>query len=221
MNAELKNLIETKVAEAIGKEIIFKRFDRSTNIEKFILQYQINGLSYFTMHDIRKINLYDIEGIEIFLTDIVNQLSEKLNDRMEQLTSFFREFDIELTNDRVLNFIEVFKGIDESSRELMEEIYMRGDCGRFHLILNLAFPEAVPYVFKGKYFLHVLSKIDGRYYDIKGLATFERFKDEEGYEEAFENAKTLEDAIREVTLSDVIDGDMFNNYSFEYRGPIL
>jgi hypothetical protein len=155
------------------------------------------------------------DGVKEKTNNACSCLENKIN-----LMKYFEEFEIKLGNDEVLNFIEIFKGIDKTTRELMEEIYMQGDCGRFHVILNSVFPEAKPYVFKGDYFRHVLSKIGDKYYDIKGIATLDRFKDIEGYEFT-RDAKNLEEVIREVTLVELLEEDMFNNYSFEFRGPIL
>lgn len=48
----------------------------------------------------------------------------------------------------------------------VEHLFMMGSCYRFHLFLKEIYPEAVPYLHQDKD--HVVSKIDGRLYDIKG-----------------------------------------------------
>jgi len=139
----------------------------------------------------------------------------------KELISFFNEFDIKLENDNVLNFIEIFKGIDETTRAIIEEIYSHGDCGRFHFILKTVFPEAQPFVFKGRFAMHVISKIGDNYYDIEGICTFDRFKNIDSYKELLKDKKTLEESIRLINTEDLLENDLFNNYCFESRGPIL
>jgi len=139
----------------------------------------------------------------------------------KELVEYFSEFGIALNQDRVLNFIELIKGIDDSTRLLQEEIYTSGDCGRFHTILKAVFPEAEAYVFKGKYSIHVLTKIDGKFYDAKGICTFERFKNNNTFKEALEGKFSLNEALEKVNLNFLLEEDLFNNYCFEVRGPIL
>jgi hypothetical protein len=216
MNKELKDLVETKVSESIGRDVIL----RNVMIEegKYVFIVQINGIGYKVF--LESIWLESKAGIENFLKDLSNKLLDMLEDEREVIRGFFNEFEIDITDDKVINFIELLKGTDLSTRELMEEMYLRGDCGRFHVILRSVFPDAKAYVFNGDYFMHVISKIDDKFYDIKGEVTLERFKGLEGYE-ILDNVGKLEDGIREARLSELLEGDMFNNYSFEARGAIL
>jgi hypothetical protein len=127
---------------------------------------------------------------------------------------------LKITDDRVLNFIELLKGVDDSSREVMEEMFTKGDCGRFHFILHTVFPEAVPYaIMNGRYIVHVITLIDGKFYDIKGIFNKDRMKDFDDIEELV--GKKLEDTIKEVDREHLTNEDMFCNYCFEVRGPIL
>ncbi|QDT46182.1 hypothetical protein Pan258_01990 [Symmachiella dynata] len=45
-------------------------------------------------------------------------------------------------------------------------VYTFGGCYGFHLILKHVFPSAIPYLTEEKN--HIVSRIDGRYYDIYG-----------------------------------------------------
>jgi hypothetical protein len=127
---------------------------------------------------------------------------------------------LKITDDKVLNFIELLKGVDDSSREVMEEMFTKGDCGRFHFILHSVFPEAVPYaIMDGEYIIHVITWIDGKFYDIKGIFNEDRMKDFSDIEGLV--GKKLQDVIREVSRKHLTDKDMFCNYCFEERGPIL
>lgn len=46
----------------------------------------------------------------------------------------------------------------------MEDIFLKGSCLNLYLILRNIFPEAVPYYNSD----HIITKIDDRFYDIKG-----------------------------------------------------
>jgi hypothetical protein len=127
---------------------------------------------------------------------------------------------LKITDDRVLNFIELLKGVDDSSREVMEEMFTKGDCGRFHFILHTVFSEAVPYaIMNGRYIVHIITLIDGKFYDIKGIFNEDRMKDFNDIEGLV--GKKLEDTIKEVDREHLTNEDMFCNYCFEVRGPIL
>lgn len=47
-------------------------------------------------------------------------------------------------------------------------VYTRGACWEFHKILKAAFPDAEPFYDEAEG--HVYTKIDGKFYDIKGRA---------------------------------------------------
>lgn len=141
----------------------------------------------------------------------------------EQALKYMSECDVKITEDNVLNFIALMKGIDPYTRELMEEIFMRGDCGRFYFILKSVFPEAVPYAItqsaealEDSNITHVVTKIGDKFYDIKGIFDEERLHGIEGYEE-----KSWSESVLPTTEQWLYFSDLFNNYSFEFRGPIL
>ena len=48
----------------------------------------------------------------------------------------------------------------------IEVIYMNGSCYRFHLFLKELFPQALPLINSEKD--HIITNIDGRYFDITG-----------------------------------------------------
>ena|SRR6185312_5811070 len=48
----------------------------------------------------------------------------------------------------------------------IECLFMQGSCYKFHLFLKTLYPHAVPYLHKDRD--HVVSKINGRLYDIEG-----------------------------------------------------
>ena len=50
--------------------------------------------------------------------------------------------------------------------EYIEQIFMKGSCYKFYVFLKTLFPEAKPYMSAHKD--HILTKIDGKYYDILG-----------------------------------------------------
>lgn len=60
------------------------------------------------------------------------------------------------------DFIKAIRQTDK----YIEMIYMNGACYQFHLLLKKYYPECKPYITKEKD--HVLSKYNGRFYDITG-----------------------------------------------------
>lgn len=60
----------------------------------------------------------------------------------------------------ILKFIETIR----HSFIGTEDVYMHGSCYHFYTILKAVFKDVVPYYNQD----HVISKIDGRYYDILG-----------------------------------------------------
>jgi hypothetical protein len=63
--------------------------------------------------------------------------------------------------DSVLSFIKLIR---DSCPELQVKIFTEGACYQFFLILQSRFPSAVPY-YDGD---HVITCIDGKFYDITG-----------------------------------------------------
>lgn len=62
----------------------------------------------------------------------------------------------------MLRFINALHQTDR----YIEMIYMNGACYQFHLLLKTFFPESKPYISKEKD--HVITKYEGKYYDITG-----------------------------------------------------
>lgn len=60
----------------------------------------------------------------------------------------------------ILTFIRLIR----ESHPDMVNIYTLGSCWNFYLILKDRFPGAIPYYEIG----HIITKIDGRFYDITG-----------------------------------------------------
>lgn len=71
----------------------------------------------------------------------------------------------------VIHFIENLRRADY----YIKHIFMNGSCYKFHLFLKKLYPVAVPYINKDKD--HVITKIDGLFYDILGLVSdFETYE---------------------------------------------
>lgn len=62
---------------------------------------------------------------------------------------------------QILNLISVIR----DSHPTMVEIFTKGSCLNFHLILRSVYPEAEPYYDQN----HIITKIDNYYYDITGV----------------------------------------------------
>lgn len=61
----------------------------------------------------------------------------------------------------VLDFIALIRN---SAPDLQAKIFSEGACYQFYLILKAMYPQAVPYHDMN----HVITMIDGRFYDITG-----------------------------------------------------
>ena len=49
------------------------------------------------------------------------------------------------------------------------KVYVFGNCGNLYFLLKKAFPDAIPYLSKTrKYGEHIITCIDGKFYDIRG-----------------------------------------------------
>ena len=62
-----------------------------------------------------------------------------------------------------IDFIEMLRNSDP----YISTIYTYGGCYRFHLILKKMYPESIPMLDKIKD--HIVTMIDGIYYDINGI----------------------------------------------------
>jgi len=60
--------------------------------------------------------------------------------------------------------IEVFIGRIRDSFIGSQQVYTEGSCYHFYLILKEVFPQAIPYYDED----HVVTNIDGKFYDITG-----------------------------------------------------
>jgi len=128
--------------------------------------------------------------------------------------------------EKVEQFIETLKGNIPSTRELIEEIFKNGDGGRFADIMIRAFPEARPYVFRnlgdGH---HVLVNIDNHFYDITGEVGLEDLRESDDDQiSKIANCKdvdTINDILMRVDINYLQNADLYNNYDFDFRGPIL
>jgi len=63
-----------------------------------------------------------------------------------------------------MNTIDKFIAVVRDSFIGSQQVYTEGSCYHFHLILKEVFPEAVPYYDAD----HVLTEIEGKFYDITG-----------------------------------------------------
>lgn len=106
----------------------------------------------------------------------------------------------------ILKFIELIRGAqepgctdDETARGITKEIFSQGNCGNFALALQMAFGGDLV-IAEGH--SHVAAAISGRVYDITGDVTA-----------VHKWLPTTESNIRNDCLVD--------NYSFEFRGPIV
>jgi len=73
---------------------------------------------------------------------------------------------------KILNII----GLIRDSSSQMEQIYLYGSCMNFYCILHAIFPQAKAFYNQN----HVVTEIDGRYYDITGSINRKEFESE-GY----------------------------------------
>jgi hypothetical protein len=62
----------------------------------------------------------------------------------------------------ILFFIESIRQSDE----YIEHLFTQGSCYRFHVLLSKLFKGCQPYISPNK--MHVITKHNGKYYDIKG-----------------------------------------------------
>ena len=111
-------------------------------------------------------------------------------------------------SNQILKFIELIRGTpatfngcdpDDTSANIITEIYTRGNCGNFALALQAAFGGQL---LMDRMCPHVACGIDGRIYDIRGDVTH------------------LYPYLEPVSEADVRNGDYVDNYSFAERGPI-
>ena len=76
--------------------------------------------------------------------------------------------------------IEFIKALAETDIYI-EMIYMQGGCYQFYRLLKTLYPQAVPYLVKyddkSSQFDHVITEIDGRFYDITGEVTPNQYKE--------------------------------------------
>ena len=121
-------------------------------------------------------------------------------------------------------FIRVLKGVpakqrdesrgdDESSHDIVTEIFSKGNCGNFAIMFHMLFPEselwyACDVMSPEQLVTHVICKLDGRWYDISGDISGER------------TLEAVERAIPEELMNWESRHNIFDNYSFKARGPL-
>jgi hypothetical protein len=91
---------------------------------------------------------------------------------------------------------------DDCAKNIITEIFSKGNCGNLAIMLALAF-DAQPVCLTNN--CHILSRINGRLFDITGDVTDMYC----GY------------AAKDLSLVELMESDMVNNYSYAQRGPIL
>jgi hypothetical protein len=74
-----------------------------------------------------------------------------------------------VANSGMLHFIDSLRKTDR----YIEIIYMNGACYQFHLLLKTFFPESTPFISKEKD--HIITKYNGRFYDITGEVSGDGF----------------------------------------------
>lgn len=78
-----------------------------------------------------------------------------------------------------------------------EYIYTNGGCYRFHKILKAVFPTAIPCYFGHEDIIieHVVTKLDGKYYDITG-----EIKDINAYHEEMYKGRSFIEGMSEKAV---------------------
>lgn len=72
------------------------------------------------------------------------------------------------TDTNVLNVINLIRNLEESRGFDPLEVYTKGDCGNLFFLLKEKFPQAIPYIHYKANGKHVITCIDGFFYDIRG-----------------------------------------------------
>jgi len=96
-----------------------------------------------------------------------------------------------------------FKEFDTAS-DITKEIFTKGDCGRFALILKRLYSCAE--IFYDEEESHYITKIAYDYFDINGCVT-EKYKDKK--------------KLQYQQVNHVLNGDCYCNYNFNKRGPMI
>lgn len=113
--------------------------------------------------------------------------------------------------DEVKLFLDALRGEDvtvygldpnDCARPIITEVFTQGNCGNLAIMMAVAFGARPVYLDDA---VHVVSDIDGRLFDINGDVT-DRYKN---YSREY------------LSLSDLMNKDVVNNYSFLERGPII
>jgi len=69
----------------------------------------------------------------------------------------------------VIEFIEYVRLLELKRLRNPMRVYAFGNCGNLHIFLKSAFPGAFPYMMRtDKYGKHVITAIDGNFFDIRG-----------------------------------------------------
>lgn len=119
--------------------------------------------------------------------------------------------------DKVLNVINAINKIESRyNKRDAKEVYLRGNCGAYYLMLSHIFEEAIPCaVFADNEAIHVLTKIDNNYYDAKGKrdadCVIKGYEFAE-YRRAIKNGRN----IRKVSIEDNVGRDIIEGLGFNY-----
>lgn len=70
---------------------------------------------------------------------------------------------------KVLKFIDALRNSDF----FIEHLYLNGSCYQFHRLLKELYPDAEPFINEGKN--HIITRIDGLYYDITGIVNHKKY----------------------------------------------
>jgi hypothetical protein len=117
-----------------------------------------------------------------------------------------------MVHNKVKLFLDTLRGqpvipddlfnVNDSSYTIMVEIFNKGNCGNLAILLHISF-GGQPYFIKEC--CHVVTLIGGRLYDISGDCTT-----------TYTNVN-----MRPITLKEIQDECLQDNYSFHERGPII
>lgn len=103
---------------------------------------------------------------------------------------------------------------DDTAYNIVTEVFTRGNCGNFAVAFNIAFPESSIWYAaaardKADLVTHVVCELDGRLYDITGDVT------------DLHRWRPVERTVIEEVISQQSRHNVYDNYSFAERGPLV
>ena len=77
----------------------------------------------------------------------------------------------------VLDTIDYIKNVHQTNNGDPMEVFRNGNCGNIYTFLSKEFPEkAIPCgIYRFRELLHIITKIEDKYYDISGEVTLEKY----------------------------------------------